>query len=220
MDTRRGKRGLWKVGVTMKMRNLVGNTFGKLTVIELVGKSKHGQFLWKCHCECGNEHVVPGESIKSGQCKSCGCLKAKVNGQSKDPKSLYSVWRSMLRRCNETNHPAYRNYGGRGITVCERWHDYLNFEADVSPRPDGLTLDRVDNNGPYSPSNFRWATMKEQSNNRRPQSVPRSDSKFIEYMGDRLSIREWALRLGLKKQTLLVRLKKGWTVERAMTEAV
>jgi hypothetical protein len=203
----------------MKKLDATGMRFGMLTARTESGRNKFGQVLWLCDCDCGAVSLVPTEALRSGGTKSCGCLKASQKGQSRKTGTLYHTWRSMMRRCYEASHHAYAGYGGRGIAVCDRWREYLNFEADMRPRPVGMSLDRIDNDGNYSKENCRWATRVEQANNRRAP-ITRKDSKFIEYNGERLSIREWAERIGLKKATLLVRLKNGWPVERALTEAV
>lgn len=119
----------------------------------------------------------------------------------------------MMGRCYTPAHKSFAHYGGRGITVCERWRDFANFLADMGECPPGLTLDRKDNDGHYDPGNCRWATQKEQQNNR-------SITRFLEFNGQRRSMKEWADTLGINYQTLFSRVQGGWPVERILTEPV
>jgi len=123
----------------------------------------------------------------------------------------YAAWRAMRQRCMNHKHRFYHRYGGRGIVVCERWDSFDNFLADMGPRPDGASLERENNDGPYAPGNCVWATHATQCRNR-------SSSRVIEYDGMSLCLQEWADRLGLNKRTLRERLERGWSVERALTE--
>jgi hypothetical protein len=117
----------------------------------------------------------------------------------------------MRERCLRTNHPAFHRYGGRGIKVCARWDSFLNFLEDMGPKPgDGFTLERLNNDGDYEPDNCKWATPREQGNNR-------SDNRLLEFRGETLTIAEWASRLGLRHTTIRMRLEKGWSVEKALT---
>lgn len=161
-------------------RDLTGNVFERLTVLSREGKNKHGGILWNCICSCGAICVVNGDSMKSGITKSCGCLKAKLGGATRQQGSLYKTWRAMMRRCYESNHHAFASYGGRGIYVCEQWYDYLTFENDLiinlGVKPLGLELDRVNNDGPYSPDNCKWSTKSEQALNRRNSWITRREN--------------------------------------------
>lgn len=126
----------------------------------------------------------------------------------------YRVWTDMKRRCVNPKHKAYPRYGARGISVCERWlNDFAAFVADMGEKPEGMTLDRIDNAGPYSPENCRWATWREQNNNRR-------STRKLEWDGRTQSLRQWSRELGINHVTLRRRLEHGWTVERALTTPV
>lgn len=129
-----------------------------------------------------------------------------IHGMAKT--KIYVTWANMKARCLNNAHPSYHHYGRRGITVCERWLDFKNFYADMGEIPEGMTLDRIDNNGDYSLENCRWADWHEQANNRR-------NNKFFEFEGIKLTLKEWSEKLELNHQTLLNRLRRGWSIERA-----
>lgn len=146
-------------------KDLKNKKSGKLLFLKDTGKRKVANVIWKCICDCGNYHEV--EARNFGIIKSCGCSKYTSFGHSKNRTPTYYSWEAMKTRCLNSNSKDYNHYGGRGIMICERWMVFENFLADMGERPEGKTIDRIDNNGNYEPSNCKWSTMKEQNRNKR-----------------------------------------------------
>lgn len=213
----------------MKVKDMTGQSFGRLTVIDRAG-SKDGKATWRCKCDCGNIATVSGDVLRRGLSNSCGCLKkeiasrrakAKVNDLiQKNTKHgmsnsrLYRIWENIKTRCSNTNSDDYHRYGGRGITVCEEWRGSFEAFRDwalANGYKDDLTIDRINNDGPYSPENCRWATIKEQSRNRKSNTP-------ITHNGRTQTLAQWAEETGITTATLWKRLKRGWDIEKALTE--
>jgi hypothetical protein len=161
-----------------KSMNLIGERFNRLLVIDLGNKSKSGQKTWFCKCDCGNFKEIRHGDLRNGRSTSCGCIQKEMlkqrfrtHGMAKKP--IHNIWLSMKARCLNPLSNDYANYGGRGIKICDRWLKFENFYADMGDKPDGLSLDRIDNMGDYSPENCRWADWFVQANNRRARSIYR-----------------------------------------------
>lgn len=188
-----------------------GNRYGLLSVIERSGTDRSGSATWRCSCDCGGEVTTRGSSLRNGDTKSCGCIDtATKHGGFGTPE--YDAWTSLISRCCNQNDRNFSNYGGRGITVCARWRtSFPAFLDDMGKKPsDALSIDRIDNNGPYSPENCRWATHKEQANNTRRNVIIEHDDK-------RMSLAQWSLFTGISQTSLRRRINKGWSIERILT---
>lgn len=200
-----------------KTIDISGKRFGRLVVIEKSHGGKNS--CWKCVCDCGKYTVVGLPDLKDGT-KSCGCLKREkdiAGGPNKKHGfcrfAEYRIWSSMIRRCTNPKSKRYHRYGGRGIRVCDRWlKSFKSFVDDMDQRPSAkYSIDRIDNDGNYEPSNCRWATQKEQQRNR-------SDNHFVTAFGETKTLAEWSERSGISRGTIWNRIyKSGWNVERSLS---
>lgn len=198
-----------------KRLDLTGRQYGRLTVTrEDEGyRSPGGQLhrQWLCRCACGERVRVRQQHLTSGHTESCGCAsrdRRTTHGMSKTP--AYSSWSCMMSRCYNEEDIGWKNYGGRGIGVCNRWHDFLSFASDMGQPPEGMTIDRIDSDGDYAPGNCRWADRLTQSNNRR-------NNVRLSFEGKEMTIAEWAREIGASAATLKRRLDKGWSTEDALS---
>lgn len=207
-----------------RFKDISGQRFGRLVVLRLDRMEKlYGTFksFWVCRCDCAAELVVCGNNLRSGNTKSCGCFRLEVratntrtHGLSRS--RLYNTWQCMIRRCCNPENPAYADYGGRGITVCDEWrNDFPKFLADMGHPPTRRhSLDRIDNDAGYCKENCRWATKQTQSRNSR-RNVQ------IEFHGESHCVSEWAEIIGVDMHTLYNRLFiLGWPIERALTAPI
>jgi hypothetical protein len=226
----KGKRGERKAAELLSdndynVRNnfidITGQSFNKLKVIKRVENNNYGNAQWLCKCLCGEEKVFQGTHLRSGKPQSCGCSAIKSMAQKNTKHGMsrskgYKAYRAVLQRCNNPKSKAYKYYGGRGIKICDRWlESFENFWEDMGEEHrDTLTLDRINNNGNYEPSNCRWATRKMQQNNRRANF-------FITYKDETLTIAEWADKLNIGFGTLAHRIKYAqWPIAKALETPV
>lgn len=197
--------------------DLTGNRYGRLVVVGRSESKKRAnnrtRTMWRCVCDCGNYIIVESSHLKSGHSKSCGCI-TKKHGMFGT--RIYKIWSGMKDRCFNKNNDAYKNYGGRGITVCHEWLEFIPFYewAMNNGYRDDLTLDRENVNGNYCPENCRWVNDIVQHNNTRV-------NRYIEYNGETHTMAEWARITGIKYVTLNTRINKyHWSIEKALTEPV
>lgn len=207
----------------MSIKDITGLTFGRLKVVKLAEIDKMGEAKWLCECVCGNQKIVTGNKLRSGNTLSCGCLREEVRGtynrthgmsaSGKKKNRLYNIWLNMKRRCTNKNNPEFYLYGGRGISICKEWLDFSVFAdwAFSHGYQDDLSIDRIDVNGPYTPENCRWITNKSQQNNKR-------NNHILTVNGETHTIAEWSEISGIKYDTIERRINKyGWTEKEAVT---
>lgn len=219
----------------MKIINPVGMRFGRLRVTRIVDCIRRMRV--ECACDCGKYVFRRMDHLKRGVSKSCGCLarelfiqrtkdRAKHGNTSNGVISpTYHSWSSMRSRCSSQKSRCFHRYGGRGITVCDRWNDFRNFLSDMGERPVGTTLHRIDNDKGYSPDNCKWATPKEQMSNRsvpkfrKPKSRRLPNNRLIKIGDETLALVEWSERTGIKANTILCRHRRGWPPEKLLMKA-
>lgn len=209
----------------MRYEDLTGRRFGRLTVREFNnsdGENRH----WLCDCDCGKTKITTTNSLTQGKVKSCGCYRlesVRTNSithgdyiKTSHYRGILSVYKGMKQRCYNENSTFYKDYGGRGINVCDEWlHSYEDFKlwAISNGYKPGLTIDRIDNNGNYGPSNCRWVTRKIQANNRR--------SNHLVTIGEEThTIKEWSIIKGVNRKTIHTRIARGWDEVVAITTPV
>lgn len=197
----------------MQETNIIGKRFGRLTVVKKT-RLKDNRIGWLCRCDCGNKKTIRTNHLLNGETKSCGCLKKEVNkthGKRNTP--TYNIWSNMKQRCINKNGRGYKNYGGRGIKVCDRWlNSFENFLEDMGERPVKLTLDRIDNDGDYCKENCRWATRTTQNRNSR-------HCNKLTFNGETLTLREWSEKLDIKVCTLNYRVYVAkWDIKDVLTK--
>lgn len=204
-----------------RLRDLTGMVFGRLTVLRLACPRIYPtktMMCWECACDCGAIVEVLGGNLTTGNSVSCGCFRKEVSaarmlvhGHSRGRRSTrtYEAWKGLLDRCRNPKNPRYNRYGDRGIKVCARWLKFGSFLADMGECPRGMSIDRINNDGNYEPSNCRWATDKEQIRNR-------SITRTLTISGETLPVASWGERSGVPYKTIKNRLERGWSAHRAV----
>ena len=194
--------------------DLTGERFGRLVVLHREPNKTFGNTLWFCRCDCGNTSIAQGGTLRNGGILSCGCLhreKATTHGMEGTP--TYYVWSAMKSRCDNQKNKSYPDYGGRGIKYCPQWQRFEQFLADMGMKPDGLSLERINNNLGYEPSNCKWATPKEQRRNTRA-------NKYYEFRGVVKTLTAWAEEFPITVETLRSRVNLGWSMEDVLTKPI
>lgn len=202
---------------TSKLTKHVGEQYDRLTV-ESVTLDRAGKNALLCKCVCGGQTITRISRLKSGTARSCGCYrrdKATKHGQAKGGQhnKVYAVWNAIVSRCTRPNDKGYKNYGGRGIRVDPKWMSFAGFYEDMGDKPEGMSIDRIDNDGDYCKANCRWADRVTQNSNKR-------NSAFLTVNGETKTISAWARVIGSSRGTVLSRIDRGWTIEAAATTPV
>ncbi len=193
-----------------------GHVYGRLTVVRFSHKENRISF-WHVVCSCGNKAVVRGKDMKSKNTRSCGCLSGESRKTAKKHGKTYTrsyiTWVNMKTRCLNLNNDRYKDYGGRGIRICKKWMLFEGFYEDMGERPEGLTLERIDNNGNYELGNCKWSNPREQANNTRTNRILKHDGLF-------LTVAQWEEKLSFSRGVICARLKLGWSTEKALTTPI
>lgn len=196
----------------------VGKRIGRLIITGRDMLIKSGRSYYKCLCICGNTKSIRMDHLVKAETNSCGCIQreaiiktARRHGMSHT--ATFWTWTRMKGRCSNKKNSSFRNYGGRGIKVCERWHKFENFYEDMGDKPINKSIDRINNNGNYEPSNCRWADNYQQTNNRRFNVV-------LEFNGEKMTVSNWARHIDINAKSLYNRIHLGWPTERILTEPV
>lgn len=209
------------ISIAKNAVDITNQKFNRLTVLGPIGRSKSRQIVWLCLCECGKFSTVQGDDLRRNHTKSCGCFNLEVcssrqttHNLSKTP--IYETWCHIIGRCTLPSDKAWKNYGGRGISICKEWRENFQiFYDQVSCLENygkkGYTLDRIDNEGNYAPENVRWATRKTQCRNTRR-------NRIITFNNESKCLSEWAENIGISPDALDRRYRAGWSVERMLTE--
>lgn len=196
------------------LKNICGLRFARLFVTARGSNSARGSARWWCRCVCGQNVLVRGSDLRNGSAKSCGCYRSEQMTEGRNALHVtirkhglgdsqeYDIWKGIMRRCYDRRQVHYADYGGRGIAVCERWHDVVNFVADMGPRPQNTSIERIDNNRGYEPGNCRWATRTEQARNTRANVCTEID-------GRRMCLAEVAELSGISRAQITRRFRAG-----------
>lgn len=200
----------------MSRIEMKGLRFGKLTVIEPVGKNSHKSLMWRCVCDCGNERIIDGSGLRAGRNKSCGCASPRFTNETKTHgythTRIYRIWHGMLSRCSDkADVKKRRNYFDKGITVCDKWKKFENFLEDMGHPGELQSIDRINGNKGYEPGNCRWADSKTQANNT-------SANHVLTIGGVSRTIAQWSEETGTKPNTIVWRVRRGWPHELAIKE--
>lgn len=200
-----------------KVLDLTGSTYGRLYVLAYYGRCSGRRHYWLCRCDCGVHCVVRSYYLRSGKSRSCGCGRFQsITRHGRSRTKEYQAWADMLKRCLNPSDKRFADYGGRGITVCARWqgkNGFSRFFSDMGEAAKHASLERINNDGGYSPSNCRWADGKTQSRNRR-------NNRNFEYNGRTQCLAAWAEEMGMSHATLSGRLNRGWSFEDAILAPV
>jgi len=206
-DARDERKNLSRAGNDV----VCGQKFSNLTVLSIMPSRGHGKICY-CSCDCGKTTEVTMRVLISGHTKSCGCRRTKHGFSHKE--RLYETWKNMRRRCNDPTNKRWKNYGGRGISICPEWENYSTFRewALSNGYSEDLTIDRIDNNADYSPENCRWTDCKTQANNT-------SRNRYFEYQGKRYTMSELAEKFGLTYSAFQHRVERGWSLDKIANTA-